>query len=149
MFQFIGLSSLRMVYLLYTGLPHSDTHGSRAACASPWLFAAYRVLRRLLTPRHPPYALSNLTIFRSDDSNATASLLLERLVAVALLRLLRAFSGAPRICITLVSPKAFGDTQILEFSCLHISNRFRHTVLSMSWILKCHKFTSSVVFTLS
>ena len=30
-------------------------------CSSPWLFAAYRVLRRLETPRHPPYALCSLT----------------------------------------------------------------------------------------
>jgi hypothetical protein len=28
----------------------------------PGLFAAYRVLRRLLAPRHPPYALNNLVI---------------------------------------------------------------------------------------
>ena len=28
------------------GLPHSDTSGSMAACASPKLFAAYRVLLR-------------------------------------------------------------------------------------------------------
>ena len=28
------------------GLPHSDTSGSRVACASPELFAAYRVLPR-------------------------------------------------------------------------------------------------------
>jgi hypothetical protein len=44
-----------------TGLPHSDTHGSMLVCSSPWLFAAYHVLHRLLVPRHPPYALSNLT----------------------------------------------------------------------------------------
>ena len=44
-----------------TGFPHSDIHGSILACSSPWLFAAYRVLRRLLAPRHPPYALSSLT----------------------------------------------------------------------------------------
>ena len=30
--------------------------------SSPELFAAYRVLRRLLTPRHPPYALINLVL---------------------------------------------------------------------------------------
>ena len=29
------------------GLPHSDTHGSMLMCSSPWIFAAYRVLRRL------------------------------------------------------------------------------------------------------
>ena len=26
-------------------------------CSSPWLIAAYRVLRRLSDPRHPPFAL--------------------------------------------------------------------------------------------
>ena len=40
------------------GLPHSDTHGSRVACTSPWIFAACRVLLRLPEPRHPPCALS-------------------------------------------------------------------------------------------
>jgi hypothetical protein len=46
------------------GLPHSDISGSLPACGSPKLFAAYRVLLRLLAPRHPPYALSNLTFAR-------------------------------------------------------------------------------------
>ena len=44
------------------GFPHSDTSGSMAICASPELFAAYHVLLRLLVPRHPPCALSCLTI---------------------------------------------------------------------------------------
>ena len=43
------------------GFPHSDIHGSLAICASPWLFAAYHVFRRLLVPRHPPCALFCLT----------------------------------------------------------------------------------------
>ena len=43
------------------GFPHSDIHGSIHICCSPWLFAACRVLRRLLVPRHSPCALSNLT----------------------------------------------------------------------------------------
>jgi hypothetical protein len=42
------------------GFPHSDIHGSMPACGSPWLFAACHVLRRLLVPRHPPYALYSL-----------------------------------------------------------------------------------------
>ena len=46
------------------GFPHSDIHGSMAICAFPWLFAACRVLLRLLVPRHSPYALNSLT-FRS------------------------------------------------------------------------------------
>ena len=43
------------------GFPHSDTRGSMAICASPRLFAAYRVLLRQLAPRHPPCALISLT----------------------------------------------------------------------------------------
>ncbi len=42
------------------GFPHSESHGSRLACSSPWIFAAYRVFRRLLVPRHSPYALRSL-----------------------------------------------------------------------------------------
>ena len=43
------------------GFPHSDTPGSKLVCSSPRLIAAYRVLHRLLAPRHSPYALSSLT----------------------------------------------------------------------------------------
>ena len=43
------------------GFPHSDIHGSRLICSSPWLFAAYHVFLRLSVPRHPPCALSCLT----------------------------------------------------------------------------------------
>ena len=46
--------------LLTRGLLHSDTLGSFRACQSPRLFAAYRVLLRLLMPRHPPCALISL-----------------------------------------------------------------------------------------
>ena len=47
MFQFPALA-----------LSHSEIRGSRAICASPRLFAAYHVLRRLREPRHPPDALA-------------------------------------------------------------------------------------------
>ena len=43
------------------GFPHSEIHGSRDICYSPWLFAAYHVFLRLSVPRHPPCALSCLT----------------------------------------------------------------------------------------
>src|SRR5687767_13055901 len=43
------------------GFPHSEIPGSKLVCSSPRLIAAYRVLRRLLAPRHSPYALSSLT----------------------------------------------------------------------------------------
>ena len=52
------------------GFPHSDIHGSKVICTSPWLFAAYHVFLRLLLPRHPPCALfcliaSQLLVFVS------------------------------------------------------------------------------------
>ena len=42
------------------GLPHSEIHGSKDACSSPWLIAACHVLPRLPVPRHPPCALTAL-----------------------------------------------------------------------------------------
>ncbi len=44
------------------GFPHSEIPGSKPVCGSPGLIAAYHVLLRLLLPRHPPCALSSLTI---------------------------------------------------------------------------------------
>ena len=46
--------------LFPAGFPHSEIRGSMAVCASPRLFAACRVLRRLLAPRHSPFALVRL-----------------------------------------------------------------------------------------
>ena len=45
------------------GFPHSEICGSKVTCTSPQLIAAYRVLLRLIGPRHPPYALTYLTLF--------------------------------------------------------------------------------------
>ena len=44
------------------GFPHSGISGSTPACGSPKLIAANHALLRLSTPRHPPCALSSLTI---------------------------------------------------------------------------------------
>ena len=46
--------------IIHGGLPHSDTHGSKTALVSPWLFAECHVLLRLLVPRHPLDALNYL-----------------------------------------------------------------------------------------
>ena len=46
------------------GFPHSDIHGSTLESSSPWLFAGFHVLHRLLVPRHPPCALCSLTCCR-------------------------------------------------------------------------------------
>ena len=49
MFQFPAFaSSLKRITVLQTaGLSHSEIHGSKAICASPWLIAACHVLHRL------------------------------------------------------------------------------------------------------
>ena len=47
------------------GFPHSEIHGSRDICSSPWLFAAYHVFLRLLVPRHSLCALCSLTMLES------------------------------------------------------------------------------------
>lgn len=53
----------RAVWRVYLhGFPHSEIPGSKPVCGSPRLIAAYHVLHRLLLPRHPPCALSSLTI---------------------------------------------------------------------------------------
>ena len=43
--------------------PHSEIHGSKLICSSPWLIAACHVFLRLLMPRHSPYALLCLNFF--------------------------------------------------------------------------------------
>ena len=68
MFQFRRFPSYayliqrRMTGYCPAGFPHSDIPGSMDICSSPRLFAAYRVLLRLLVPRHSPCALSSLTL---------------------------------------------------------------------------------------
>ena len=60
MFQFPALASLLRSDTLVSqcGLSHSEIHGSKVICTSPWLIAAYHVLLRLREPRHPPDALT-------------------------------------------------------------------------------------------
>ena len=67
MFHFAGFHPLMDAWIPPGRLPHSDIHGSKAACAYPQLFAACHVLRRLLVPRHSPYALYTLFYLLSLD----------------------------------------------------------------------------------
>ena len=76
-FRFLFLRLLRCFNsagsLLYTyfvqctviGLPHSEIPGSKRMCRSPRLIAACHVLLRLVSPRHPPIALSKFGLFCS------------------------------------------------------------------------------------
>ena len=51
-----------MTEVFSAGFPHSDISGSMDICSSPKLIAAYHVFHRLLVPRHPPCALTTLTV---------------------------------------------------------------------------------------
>ena len=53
---------LRILEVCSSRFPHSEISGSKDICSSPKLFAAYHVFHRLSVPRHPPCALSNLTL---------------------------------------------------------------------------------------
>ena len=66
------------------GLPHSDIAGSEAASASPTLIAGNHVLHRLLVPRHPPYALINLTEIFIDTRSPASRLTKRRCIDTAL-----------------------------------------------------------------
>ena len=59
-------------WFFHGGFPHSEIPGSMPACGSPGLIAACHVLHRLLLPRHPPCALSSLTIKFTRRSPSTA-----------------------------------------------------------------------------
>ena len=61
--------SNRYIDITLCGLPHSDISGSKLVCSSPKLIAAYRVLLRLLVPRHPSCALSSLTTKKQSLKN--------------------------------------------------------------------------------
>ena len=50
------------LHITVSGFPHSEICGSKDICSSPQLIAACHVLLRLPVPRHPPYALSHLTL---------------------------------------------------------------------------------------
>ena len=54
------------------GFPHSGIAGSKPACGSPTLFAAYHALLRLSVPRHPPCALIRLTGSSFSDTRTRA-----------------------------------------------------------------------------
>src|SRR3954447_10386947 len=57
------------------GFPIRRSTGQRLFSASPWLIAAVHVLLRLLVPRHPPCALTILTVSCSSAECTRARLL--------------------------------------------------------------------------
>ena len=73
------------MYLLYVtgalppvGFPIRKSPGQSLFSGSPKLIAAYHVLHRLSLPRHPPYALSSLTIKKLNLVKSAVALRLWR-----------------------------------------------------------------------
>ena len=72
-FSSARLPTLRVTGLQPAGFPHSEINGLTDICSSPLLIAAYHVLLRLSEPRHPPCALSNLSISSFKSSSLLLS----------------------------------------------------------------------------
>ena len=68
------------------GLPHSGILGSQPASGFPRLIAAGHALRRLLMPRHPPYALCSLTTVLLLVIHASLGLLLLALLHYSIVK---------------------------------------------------------------
>ena len=65
MFQFTRFASCTYVFstgYLSVGFPIRKSSDQSLFASSPKLIAGYHVLRRLSSPRHPPHALSHLTL---------------------------------------------------------------------------------------
>ncbi len=69
MFQFAGLATTRLCIQRVLIRESQDQH---SFVNSPGLIADFHALHRLLTPRHPPYALSSLTTIIHDSPRPTA-----------------------------------------------------------------------------
>ena len=60
-----------------SGFPHSEIPGSMGASPCPGLIAGSHVLHRRLAPRHPPYALSSLTIKSAQHTKSSRQSIVE------------------------------------------------------------------------
>ena len=68
--QYPMYSGKDTVPLRDSGFPHSEISGSKLTYSSPKHIGVSPVLHRLLVPRHPPCALSNLTmLFKNYKKN--------------------------------------------------------------------------------
>ncbi len=82
MFQFPRLSSPQPMCsardnaaLPALGLPIRESTGQRPFNTSPWLIAVVHALHRLLVPRHPPCALTILTVINSRCDEPSDSIM--------------------------------------------------------------------------
>ena len=122
MFQFGGFPtytyvfSIRSQFLQLRGFPIRKSTDISLICSSPWLIAACHVLRRLLMPRHSPYALLSLNFsggFKAFTLNPRFSLCLNCCVSRFLQLLVLSLSK-------IVFLPNFGKTNFLFFLCFFL-----------------------------
>jgi hypothetical protein len=106
------------------GFPHSEICGSKDACSSPQLIAACHVFHRLEVPRHPPCALSSLTIKftqnnkRSEIQTAISNPLpFSRNLQSLTYFLIYACTVKLALCVSLLSDATFPTSEKLNSSC--------------------------------
>ena len=75
---------------------------------SPELIAASHVLHRLPAPRHPPYALSNLTIKFGQDKKSAAYSIVKELFIYLFLKARKTFSVLRLVELTGIEPATSG-----------------------------------------
>ena len=123
------------------GFPHSDICGSRDICSSPQLFAACRVLLRLLMPRHSPCALISLTSSAQSPfgSVSGASLRLPPKTALTPLPLL----SNPKLVLDLV--RSAVSSNFLRVSLWSHSCSQNYAGLHRSCKMLCYPFKSSTL----
>ena len=105
--------------------PHSEIHGSKLICSSPWLIAACHVLLRLLMPRHSPCALSSLT-FVGASSVSLVSALRRSLV----------HSAAPPLLAKPFGLSSAGDTEHGACAFLFLAGPLHWALLGESVLIK-------------
>jgi hypothetical protein len=109
------------------GFPHSDIPGSKPACDSPRLFAACHVLHRLLAPRHPPYALSSLTIKLTQHVACTVRLDRNRNARQCACEQARLSTRATRAELAVYSVRIVADSSGVIAFFLQLSKNLRST----------------------
>jgi hypothetical protein len=78
------------------GFPHSEICGSKDACSLPQLIAACHVLHRLEVPRHPPCALSSLTVKLTREQRSRENLSVPNYLLAQQLALLQSLFNCQR-----------------------------------------------------
>ena len=103
-----------------SGLLHSEICGSKLACNSPQLIAAYHVLLRLLMPRHSPCALISLTtLLGSSELCSSFEKFILKLFPQHFI-VVEYFQCFPHLHYFLISLFNFQGTSLQEKSCFSL-----------------------------